>query len=119
MGIDGQWSITPAQPLTEGAHALTAVATDAAGNASPAANFNLTIDTTPPAAPLIVNAVGEVGGANATLVSGGSIQNGTPTLSGTGEVGATIRIYDNGGTTPIGTITVPAGGNWTFTQPQH
>lgn len=115
IGIDGQWNITPTQPLTEGAHALTAVATDAAGNASPAANFTLTIDTTPPAAPLIVNAVGEVGGASATLVSGGSIQNGTPTLSGTGEVGATIRIYDNGGTTPIGTITVPAGGNWTFT----
>ncbi|MCS3602961.1 VCBS repeat-containing protein [Buttiauxella sp. BIGb0471] len=115
IGSDGQWNITPAQPLTEGAHALTAVATDAAGNASPAANFNLTIDTTPPAAPLIVNAVGEVGGASATLVSGGSIQNGTPTLSGTGEVGATIRIYDNGGTTPIGTITVPDGGNWTFT----
>lgn len=115
IGIDGQWSITPTQPLTEGAHAFTAVATDAAGNASPAANFNLTIDTTPPAAPVIVNAVGEVSGASATLVSGGSMQNGIPTLSGTGEVGATIRIYDNGGTTPIGTITVPAGGNWTFT----
>ncbi|RPH24165.1 type I secretion C-terminal target domain-containing protein [Buttiauxella warmboldiae] len=115
VGNNEQWSITPAQPLAEGAHTLRAVATDAAGNASPDATFTVTIDTTPPPAPSIINALGNVGGATVTLTSGGSTQNGTPTLSGSGEVGATINIYDNGGTTPIGTITVPAGGNWTFT----
>lgn len=115
VASDGLWSITPSQPLTEGAHALRAVATDAAGNASTDATFTVTIDTTPPPAPSIINAQGDVGGASATLTSGGFTQSGTPTLSGTGEAGATINIYDNGGTTPIGTITVPDGGNWTFT----
>ncbi|MGB7800843.1 MAG: BapA/Bap/LapF family large adhesin [Buttiauxella sp.] len=115
VGNDGLWNITPTQPLTEGTHALRAVATDAAGNASTDATFTLTVDTTPPPAPSIINAQGVVGEAPATLTSGGSTQNGTPTLSGTGEVGATINIYDNGNPTPIGTVTVPDGGNWTFT----
>lgn len=115
VGGDGTWSITPAQPLSEGSHTLNAIATDAAGNASPAATYNLTVDTTPPDAPLILNAEGEVGGSTATLTSGGSTQSGSPVLTGTGEEGATINIYDNGGTTPIGTVTVPTGGTWTFT----
>ncbi|MFB0713568.1 BapA/Bap/LapF family large adhesin [Buttiauxella noackiae] len=115
VGGDGTWSITPAQPLSEGPHTLNAIATDAAGNASPAATYNLTVDTTPPDAPFILSAEGEVGGNTATLTSGGSTQSGSPVLTGTGEEGATINIYDNGGTTPIGTVTVPAGGTWTFT----
>lgn len=115
VGGDGKWTIIPAQPLAEGPHALNAVATDAAGNASPAAIFNLTVDTTPPAAPAITSAQGEIAGSSAPIVNGGSTQNGTPVLSGSGEPGATIKIYDNGGSTPIGSVTVPAGGTWTFT----
>lgn len=115
VGGDGKWTITPAQPLAEGPHALSAVAIDAAGNASPAASFNLTVDTTPPAAPAITSAQGEIAGSSAPIVNGGSTQNGTPVLSGSGEPGATIKIYDNGGSTPIGSVTVPAGGTWTFT----
>ncbi|MCE0813785.1 BapA/Bap/LapF family large adhesin [Buttiauxella sp. S04-F03] len=115
IGTDGKWSITPTQPLSEGPHTLNAIATDAAGNASPAASYNLTVDTTAPGAPLIISAQGEIANQSAPLVNGGSTQNGTPTLTGSGEPGATINIYDNGGTTPIGTVTVPAGGTWTFT----
>ncbi|WP_413499167.1 BapA/Bap/LapF family large adhesin [Buttiauxella gaviniae] len=114
VGDDGLWSITPDHPLTEGQHNLHAVATDAAGNASLLADFNLTVDTTPPDAPLILAAEGVVGGAAATINTGGSTQDGTPTLTGSGEEGATINIYDNGGTTPIGTVIVPAGGTWSF-----
>ncbi|OAT30392.1 large repetitive protein [Buttiauxella brennerae ATCC 51605] len=114
VGDDGLWSITPDHPLTEGPHNLHAVATDAAGNASLLADFNLTVDTTPPDAPLILTAEGVVGGAAATINTGGSTQDGTPTLTGSGEEGATINIYDNGGTTPIGTVIVPAGGTWSF-----
>lgn len=115
IGPDGKWSITPTQPLSEGQHTLNAIATDAAGNASPAATYNLTVDTTAPNAPLILSVQGEVANQSAPLVNGGSTQNGTPTLTGSGEPGATINIYDNGGATPIGTVTVPAGGTWTFT----
>lgn len=111
----GSWSFTPAQPLSEGTHNLSAIATDLAGNASGTANFVLTVDTTPPGAPLILSALGNVANLPATVPNGGSTQSGAPVLSGTGEPGATIKIYDNGSTIAIGTITVPANGNWTFT----
>ena len=50
--------------------------------------------------------------------SGGLTNQATQTISGTvaaGEaaVGSTVYLYDNGGTTAIGTATVGSGGNWT------
>lgn len=37
----------------------------------------------------------------------------TPTISGTGQVGSTIHIMNNG--TQIGTAVVDGSGNWSFT----
>lgn len=73
---DGNWSIQVTQPLSEGPHTLTAVATDAAGNASTPASFALTIDTTPPAAPIIVAGEGLIGGATLPA-NGGSTKSTT------------------------------------------
>jgi hypothetical protein len=39
----------------------------------------------------------------------------TPRLTGTGEIGATITIYENGNPTPIGTGVVQPNGSWTIT----
>lgn len=111
----GHWIFTPSQPLSEGLHNLSAIATDAAGNPSGTAVFTLTIDTTPPGAPVIVNALGNVATVPTTLISGSSTQSTIPVFSGSGEPGTTIKIYDNGNPVAIGTITVPAGGDWTFT----
>ncbi len=108
----GTWSFQVTQPLSEGPHALSAIATDAAGNASSAGNFTLTIDTTPPAAPVISSAEGLVGSSTQTLINGGSTKSAEPTLSGTGEPGATITIYDN--SAPIGSSLVQPNGTWTF-----
>lgn len=108
----GTWSFQVTQPLSEGAHALSAVASDAAGNTSAAGNFALTIDTTPPAAPVILSAQGLVGSTTVTLVDGGSTKSTAPTISGTGEAGARIIISDNG--TVIGNTTVQPNGTWTF-----
>ena len=112
---DGNWSIQVTQPLSEGPHTLTAVATDAAGNASTPASFALTTDTTPPAAPIIVAGEGLIGGATLPLANGGSTKSTTPVLSGTGEPGATITVADNG--TTLGRTTVQPDGTWTFTPP--
>ncbi|MTW56245.1 BapA prefix-like domain-containing protein [Citrobacter sp. JL976] len=109
----GTWSIQLSQPLSEGAHNLSAIATDAAGNASNAGNFTLTIDTTPPVAPVISSAEGLIGTNLQTLSNGSSTKSSNPELSGTGEPGAKITIYDNGGS--IGTVTVQPDGTWTFT----
>merc|ERR1712146_271294 len=45
----GNWSITPSSDLSEGAHSLTAKATDAAGNTSANTTaLNITVDKTIP-----------------------------------------------------------------------
>ncbi|WP_202306893.1 BapA/Bap/LapF family large adhesin [Dryocola clanedunensis] len=109
----GNWTITPAQALSEGAHSLTAIASDAAGNASPAAGFTLTVDTTPPGAPQILLAQGDVAGTPADITNGGSTQSGDPLLSGKGEAGAKIEIFENG--VSLGTTTVLGDGTWSLT----
>lgn len=97
----GAWTFTPTSALTEGAHTITATATDAASNTSPAsAAITLTVDTIAPAAPVISNASG-----NTTVK--------TPTLTGTAEAAATVKLYD--GTTLIGTTTATGTGTWSFT----
>ncbi|EMF0720256.1 BapA prefix-like domain-containing protein [Citrobacter freundii] len=108
----GSWSLQLNQPLSEGLHNLSAIATDTAGNASSAGNFTLTIDTTPPLAPVITSAEGLIGSETKTLSNGGSTKSTKPELSGTGEVGATITISDNN--VEIGTAIVQANGTWTF-----
>lgn len=77
----GTWSIQLDQPLSEGTHNLSAIATDVAGNASNAGTFTLTIDTTPPAAPVISSAEGLIGTNLQTLSNGSSTKSLNPELS--------------------------------------
>jgi len=101
----GNWVFTPTTPLTEGPHAVNAITTDAAGNASPLSNTNtFMVDTTPPAAPVVV------------MPANGSLTNdNTPTYIGTAEPGTTLAAIVDG--SPVGTTTADASGNWSFTQP--
>lgn len=114
VGEGGTWSFTPEPALTNGPHSLRVNAIDPAGNVS--ANspvFTITVDITPPAAPVITSVVDDVGPATGTLAIGASTNDNLPTFNGTGEVGATIRIFDNDAL--IGTAVVSAAGTWTFT----
>lgn len=111
----GAWTFQPSQPLSEGSHTLNVYVTDAAGNTSSATTQIVIIDTAPPGAPSIDGALGNVANAPITLTNGGSTQSTEPVFSGKGEVGATIKLYIDGGTTPIGTATVDANGNWSIT----
>ena len=111
----GAWTFQPTQPLSEGSHTLNVYVTDAAGNTSSATTQIVIIDTAPPGAPSIDGALGNVAGTPITLVNGGSTQSTEPVLSGKGEVGATIKLYADGGTTPIGSAVVDADGNWSIT----
>ncbi|HEY1376130.1 MAG TPA: Ig-like domain-containing protein [Gemmataceae bacterium] len=112
---NGNWSVTPTTPLTDGTYTVTAIATDAAGNTGPAsAGFSLTIDTTPPAAPVVTG----LSPASDSGTPGDGITNvASPTIVGTAEAGATVQVIAAGGpgTTPLGTVTADAGGNWTVT----
>jgi len=99
-GADGQFSVTLQPPQTDG-QALQVTATDAAGNASTpgsvtAPDIDVGGDTTPPlpASNLIISADGR-------------------TVSGRGEVGATVNVLNDQGQL-IGTGTVQADGSFTL-----
>ncbi|MDN8007947.1 Ig-like domain-containing protein [Burkholderia multivorans] len=108
----GAWTYTPSAPLPVGTQ-IGVTASDAAGNTSPSASVTVTGDVTAPAAPVIAGVTDDVGSVLGAIVSGGSTDDTTPTLSGTAEAGSTINVYD--GTTLLGTTTADASGNWTFT----
>ncbi|MFK3821259.1 Ig-like domain-containing protein [Pseudomonas yamanorum] len=109
---DGNWTITPAPPLTEGVNNLTASASNAAGATSPpTGNYPITVDTTPPGA--AEGTLEDNVGVIEPIFDGTTTDDNTPTFSGTAEANTTIIIYDNG--IEIGRAPVDGDGNWTFT----
>src|SRR4029078_3127706 len=85
----GAWSYTTGT-LANGAHSLTATATDAAGNTGVASTaLNVTIDTTAPVAPVISSFSTDSGTAG-----DGITNDNTLTLTGTAEANATVKVYD-------------------------
>jgi VCBS repeat-containing protein len=111
----GAWSFTPTTPLANGQHSLTFTATDAAGNASaPTTGYVINVDATAPAAPAISSVVDDVGSITGPITGGNPTNDARPTLNGTAEANATVRIYDGG--TLVGTVTADANGNWTLPQ---
>ena len=117
----GNWSITPATPLGEGAHSITASspATNAIKASDPA---TITVDTstkvtfdsvTDDVAGGVVN--GNVKGNDVTVdgkTLKGLTNDNTPTLSGKAEAGSTVEIFD--GTNKIGQVEAKADGSWKF-----
>jgi hypothetical protein len=109
---NGSWGLTPAFSLANGAHALTATDTNAAGSVSPQSNaFDLTINAAPPAAPTIFSVLDPI--ANISLDPNGTSISARPMLGGGGTAGDVVTIYDNG--IAIGSAVVNAVGSWNFT----
>ncbi|GJD88203.1 hypothetical protein BHAOGJBA_1716 [Methylobacterium hispanicum] len=109
----GAYSIT-SSTLAQGNHTLTVTATDAAGNisaASPA--LMLTIDTAAPSTPSAAPALALASDSGAT--GDGITVVTTPTLTGTTEAGAVVRLYDTDGTTVLGTATANGQGAYSIT----
>ncbi|MCF3195978.1 Ig-like domain-containing protein, partial [Pseudomonas bubulae] len=89
---DGTWTYTP-PPLNDGEHPFTLVVTDPAGNASaPSDPYTITVDTTAPAAPVITGVLDDQAGITGNISSGGLTNDARPTISGTGEPGATVEV---------------------------
>ena len=104
----GAWSYTTAA-LTNGAHSLTATATDAAGNTGVASTaLAVTIDTTAPVAPTITSFSTDSG-----VVGDGITNDNTLTLTGTAEANSTVKVYD--GATLLGTVAANGSGAWSYT----
>jgi len=102
----GAWSCTPTTPFGEGSQTVSVTATDPAGNVSDEATQTFTVDTQAPVAP-VVN----------TPAPGDQTKNPTPTVSGTGETGATVSVTDENGNV-LCTATV-VDGSWSCTPPAN
>ncbi|SFD89922.1 Ig-like domain (group 3) [Chitinophaga sp. CF118] len=104
-GASGSYTYTFTTNLTDGAHAITVTATDAAGNTSAASPaLNIKVDTQAPAtppAPLLV------GGTNDLTT------DPTPDIKGSAEPNSTVTIYSDGAM--VATVTADASGNYTYT----
>ncbi|WLH73168.1 Ig-like domain-containing protein [Pseudomonas fluorescens] len=110
----GQWSFTtPA--LFAGPHDLTAtVTTLAGGESAPTPVFDVIIDTVAPLAPLIGDVADDVGAIQGTVADGGSTDDTTPTLSGSGlQPGDVVMVYDDG--LLLGSTSVIGDGSWSYT----
>ena len=108
----GAWSLQTGV-LAEGTHTLTATASDAAGNTSPAsAQLDVEVDITAPLPPTIdLTAASDTGESDSDDIT----LDNTPTLAGTAEAGATVEIFD--GTASLGTTVADSAGAWSFTSP--
>ncbi|MFR0692530.1 Ig-like domain-containing protein [Enterobacterales bacterium AE_CKDN230030158-1A_HGKHYDSX7] len=109
---NGDWSVTPTQPLPEGNNDIVVVATDPAGNQSEPTVIAVVVDTTAPTAP-----EAHLDPASDSGEKGDGITNDTtPTIDGKTEPGAEITV-----TFPTGevmTTTADANGDWSVTPTQ-
>lgn len=115
VGTGGTWTFTPATALADGNHTFSVVASDTAGNVSGTSTISAVIDATPPAVPASIVVSNDEGTTPVTIANGGSTNDNTPFLSGSGEAGSIITIRE--GTTVLGSTAVGSNGQWSFTSP--
>ncbi|MEB3284870.1 MAG: Ig-like domain-containing protein [Candidatus Sericytochromatia bacterium] len=116
VGVDGSWSYRIPNPLSAGSHTVTATATDVAGNVSDQApTFTVTVDAAAPPVPLITRLApgSDTGVSDSDRITSAT----TPTLLGTAEEFATVKIFIDGNPTPIGATQADAIGSWAYTLP--
>jgi|GEM_PF-877895 len=113
---DGNWAVAT-DALDDDTYHLHVRSVDVAGNRSDHALFTVTVDTTPPDAPIITLVQDNVGTVQGDIIPNGNITDDTtPTLKGTAEAGSTILILDaSDGDREIGSTTVDDDGNWEVT----
>ncbi|WP_416908663.1 MAG: beta strand repeat-containing protein [Polymorphobacter sp.] len=98
--------------LAAGINAITAKATDAAGNVGGASSqLSITVDTAAPAAPtgLDLASADDTGSSNSDNVTS---QTSGLTITGTAEANARVELFN--GTTSLGTVTADSSGNFSL-----
>jgi hypothetical protein len=100
--LGGTWTFEGAA-LLEGTYEITAVARDDAGNESePSVAVTVTIDTTPPGVPVVLEPA-----------QGSQVRDPTPEVTGTSEPNASIDVYIDGRL--VGTAIADGEGRWSLT----
>jgi len=97
VNADGTWSCQPTSPLPEGSDTLTPVLTDEDGNVVPGTPVHVTVDTTPPDAPVVDPTDGSE-------------------ITGKAEPGSTVTVTSDPSTgEPVeGCVNVPVAADGTF-----
>ncbi|WP_440599707.1 BapA/Bap/LapF family large adhesin [Acinetobacter soli] len=114
VGADGKWSFTPSTPIGAGPHSFTASGVDAAGNEGPqSAAWQFKVVGAAPSAPSIQSVTDNQGDVTGDLQKNQTTDDRTPTISGTGQVGAVVTVYVDG--TAVGSTTVASDGTWSVT----
>ncbi|CAH5715934.1 Ig-like domain-containing protein [Enterobacter cloacae] len=111
----GKWTWTPSPALTNGHYDVRVIAEDKAGlrsEPSDAFAFDLVAGGIPPA-PAITDVIDDVDAHVGTVQQGGITNDDKPTITGTGQDGTTIYLYDGTNLNPIGSAVV-TGGTWTI-----
>nr|WP_255521097.1 Ig-like domain-containing protein [Chromobacterium sp. ASV5] len=106
----GAWSYSFAAPLSDGAHAITVMASSGGVNSSLSGACNVAIDTAAPSAPssLGLSAATDTGSSHGDGVT----NNAQPTLTGSAEANSTVTVYLDG--TAVGTATTDGSGVWSY-----
>ncbi|MDE7590816.1 Ig-like domain-containing protein [Enterobacter bugandensis] len=113
---NGKWSFTPEIPFGDGQHELVITETNPSGNISaPSDSLTFIVDTVPPELPAIQHIMDKVGDILGEIKPGKTTDDTRPEMSGTGEAGSIVTIFDNG--VEIGKTDVDANGRWSY-QPE-
>jgi large repetitive protein len=110
VAANGTWSVQPTAPLADGLHDIYATQTNSAGTNAHSTDISFKVDTTTPVTPVPVITNDTTG---LPITPGTPTNDPTPDISGKGSPGDTITVYDND--TPIGSLTIPDSGDWSFT----
>jgi hypothetical protein len=110
--VNGVWTITLTDPLSNATHSLKAVATDVAGNTSESATLNFTVDASAVSAPTVSNYFDNVDFYTGSFGSGTLTNDTRPTLNGSTPAGTTVEVFIDGAS--VGTATTSSG-TWSFT----
>ncbi|WEA06390.1 Ig-like domain-containing protein [Pantoea dispersa] len=97
---DGSWKWTPPEALTDGEYSLSFMTIDTAGNLSTPTQRTLIVDTTPPAAPTLLNLYDDQGAITGSFDAGKMTDDRRPTLTGIAEKGTVVYLKE--GNTVIG-----------------
>ncbi|HBH7067279.1 TPA: Ig-like domain repeat protein [Enterobacter cloacae] len=111
----GKWTWTPSPALTNGHYDVSVVAEDKAGlrsEPSDAFAFDVVAGGIP-TAPAITDVIDDVESHTGTIQQGGITNDDQPTITGTGQDGTTVYLYDGANPNPIGSAVV-TGGTWTI-----
>ena len=103
------WEITDVTGYS-GNWVYTAHVVNASGLGGASTAQQVTLDNTE-AAPVITSVTDS---ASASIANNGTTTNTLSTVSGTGNAGNTIYLYDNTGTNLVGTTTVAGNGTWSI-----